>query len=94
MATNIQRWQAICDALLNKTSTQAQSSRLARALCEQYGSVFAYDEANNDVKARLALDMLRKLAINCVKSTESTQAASLAALSATANTDIDFQEGP
>lgn len=94
MATNVQRWQAICDALLNKTSTPAQSNRLAKALCEQDGSGIAYEEGTNDVKAGMAMERIRKFAINSVKSTEATTAASLAALNAVANIDSDFQEGP
>lgn len=94
MATNVQRWQAICDGIMNKTATPTQADRLGKALCEQDGFGSAYAAGTNDVKAGLALARIRNYAINTVKSVEAGAAAQAAALSAVANTDSDFQEGP
>lgn len=93
MATNVQRWQAICDALLNKTATAGQADRLAKSLCEQDGMGAQYTAGTNEVKAGLALARIRNYAINTVKSTEASAAASVAAIAATATTDNDFREG-
>lgn len=79
MATNIQRAQAICDAIMNKTVTTAQMMRLGSALAQQAGRSAEFDSATNDQKARFLVAQVRAFCVNTVIAAESSTAANAAA---------------
>ena len=94
MATEEQRVTAICDALVNQASTPAQRNRLGTALATEAGRLAEYQAATNAAKARIFLDVTRRLFLNIVRSTEATSAANSAAVAAAANAEASLPETP
>lgn len=94
MATNLQRMQAIANALINGTATPAQLGRLGEALAK-HGSAYAeYVAADNAGKAGIALREMRRLLLGVIKAAETSEAVQQAASDAGAAVDADFPEAP
>lgn len=82
MATNAVRWQAICDGLLNRTTTAAEQARLGSALAHGVDAT-AYAAMTNGEKLAYAVSAMRQLLMQRVKFAEG-DAAEQAARDATA----------
>lgn len=94
MPTEIQRVQAICNAIVNGTATQAQMDRLGQAAAISLGRLSEYQAGTNTQKARITLDWIRADCINTIKSTEASAAATAAANAAAASADGALPESP
>lgn len=92
MATLSARVQAIADALINRTSTAAQQTRMADAFARNR----QMDPAtlNQAQKAQLLLDAFFEFGIGEMRRAESQQAAQTAASSAAAQVNTDFTPTP
>ncbi len=93
MATNIQRMQAVGDALINGVATASQLSRLGEALAKN-GSVHSeyVAAATNGEKAAIAVRELRKMLIGVIKNVEAESAIQNAASSTHSAVDAQFQD--
>lgn len=67
MATNVQRTTAICDALVNGTSTQAQQLELAEALFTYGPSLTPFAELTNAQKAAIIPQAFRQYGLDKVR---------------------------
>lgn len=74
MATNIQRTAAICDAIINATSTTEQQTLLAQALYSPGLSGRTYDQLTNAEKAAIIPAATRAWAIARVRDYNQTVA--------------------
>ena len=92
MATNAQRWNAICDALVNGTATDGQKLRLGRAVAARDGMLEQFDEATNGQKVGIAGQSMRRLALNMVRGFEGESAGSAAHAAAVGQVGSDFPE--
>lgn len=92
MATNIQRWQSIGDALLNRTATAAQLTRLGLAIAKQGPDIAAYNAMSSSEKAGYVLAYLRRHLLNLVKESEAATAVAAARDAAASGVNTDFAE--
>jgi hypothetical protein len=90
MATNAQRVQAIGDALINGTATQAQLSRLGRALAYSEARLAEFDAATPAQQAGILLACLLTQCKARLKDLESQEAVASAKATAAAQVDADF----
>ncbi len=92
MATNAQRAQAICDAIINGTATQAQMNRIASAMLALDGR----DPSASTLaqKAESLVASLRSYCLQAVKRHEGEVAAQAARLSNAATVESGFVEAP
>lgn len=90
MATDIQRAQAIADALYNATATQQQLARVGGALAAQVGHKAAYDAGDNSAKATIAVNAFRAIVVNAIKDSEARTASQAAANAAVAAVSVEF----
>lgn len=93
MATNLQRWTAICDAIVNGTATDNQKLRLGRALANKDGLLEEFDAGTNSQKLTIAVQCARRHVINLVRAFESDGAGVAASAAAAASVNNDFVEG-
>lgn len=93
MATNLQRWNAICDALVNGAATDAQKLRLGRAVAARYGLIGQFDSGTDAQKLELSVQGIRRMALNLVRDFEGSEAAEAAHAAAANQADDDFGEG-
>ena len=95
MATHVQRWQAICNALLNQPATAAQMLRLGAALALAVPSHNAesYETMTNEQKAEFVLTHLRRYLVGFVKMQDQREAAAIAAAAAE-NIENEFPVAP
>lgn len=95
MATESVRWQAYCDAMTNQSTSLAICSRLAVAYCTSADRISEYNAAGtNNAKARIALDVARRFAIDIVKATEASAAGNSAAQAAADDAESSLPESP
>lgn len=94
MATEDQRFQAICDALMNQASTAGQRNRIGTAIAIEIGRIAEYQAGTSTQKARIALDGTRGLFLSMIRSTEASAAANAAAETAAANAANALPETP
>lgn len=95
MATFVQRWQSVGDALLNTVASVTQLGRLATAVCFHQGRLADYIAApTNAAKAEVAVQCLRSLLLAVVKNYESEAAVMSARQSAAVTVDTDFAGTP
>jgi hypothetical protein len=66
MATGIERWTALCNALVNGPATVAQRTRLANALAHRYGNPGKYAGMTNEEKAKEAMSWVRAMMVDIV----------------------------
>lgn len=93
MATRIQRTQAICDALLNRTATPAELDRIASAIADSAGRLGEYVAGTSAEKAAIFLQVVRKWFLDQIKSKEAAQAVKAAEVTSHNQVDNDFVEG-
>lgn len=93
MATNLQRWTAICDALVNGTATDAQKLRLGRAVASRDGMLEQFDTGTNAQKLEISVQGVRRMALNLVRAFEGEQAGTAAHTAAVGQVGADFPEG-
>lgn len=94
MATTVQRWQAIGDALLNRAATQSELTRLGLAIAKQGPDLAAYNAMSNSSKAEYVLAYLRRHLLHLVKDTEAATAVAQARDTTAAAVSADFAETP
>lgn len=94
MATNAQRAQSFCDALLNRPATPLEINRVGTALARQAGKAAEYQSATQDGKAAILIAEMRSYVVGVVKSTEASVAAQAAANTAVLNVDIELAAAP
>jgi hypothetical protein len=92
MATNLQRWTAICDALVNGTATDAQKLRLGRAVAWKDGRLEEFDAGTNAQKLEISVHGIQRLAVNLVRVFEGESAGSAAHAAAVAAVGNDFPD--
>jgi hypothetical protein len=94
MATPVQRWQSIGDALLNGTATQTQLLRLGRSFAYLAVETDLFNAMTNAQKAQYSLDALFMYLKKQVKRMDSEIAAATAATNATSAVDTEFAPVP
>lgn len=95
MATFVQRWQSIGDALLNAVAPAAKLGRLAEAVCYSQGRLHEYQAAStNALKAEIAVQCIRGALLALVKTYEADVAVSAARQTTSATVDTDFAGAP
>jgi hypothetical protein len=94
MATPIQRWQAIGDALLNKTATPSQLLRLGQAYAYNTQQTDMFEAMTNTEKAQYCLDRTMMYAMAQIRKMDSEKAAATAAATAGAAVDTEFAPAP
>lgn len=94
MATNIQRGQAIGNALINGTATLAQLDRLGRALAYREAQLQTYENSDNDGKASIFIEAFRSFCIRALKDYESLAAEQAAKEAAASKVETDFPQAP
>ena len=72
MATNAQRWQAFCDALVNRTATAAEQDALGEALYARTEAEWAL--LTSTQKLAEALKLARRWANSTIKNYKDEQA--------------------
>jgi len=92
MATRAQRWQTLCDSLLNATASVAQQTRLANACL----SVRNMDPAGmtNGQKIDIGIETFRDFGLGLMRRSEGDAAALSAQASVAAQVGADFAEAP
>ena len=94
MATQVQRAQAICDALLNAPATPAQIDRLGRALATAEARLAEYEPATAAQKAAFVVAHFRNYALSAVRGVEQGSAVNTAIASTAADVASGFPETP
>lgn len=95
MATFVQRWQSIGDALLNAVASVSQLNRLAEAVCYSQSRLAEYRAAGtNALKSEIAMQCLRAVLLGLIKNFEGETAISAARASTTTTVDTDFAGAP
>lgn len=94
MATNIQRWQAIGDALLNRSATAAQLSKLGLAIASKGPAMDEYMGLTSNAKAGYALAHLRRHMLSMAKEYYRAAAVTQAVDNTSASIDAEFAEAP
>lgn len=94
MATNLQRVQAYCDALLNAAASPAQIDRLGIAFATDAARLGEYQAATQAQKLRIFLDCARSFHINLLMRTEAASASQTAANAAAAAAETALPETP
>jgi hypothetical protein len=94
MSSYAARIQAIGDAILNKTATQAQLDHLGRALASAVSMDAEYAAMTQGEKATFAVERVRTILVGLVKRYDALTASADAASSATAAVDTEFATAP
>lgn len=94
MATPIQRWQSIGDALLNQVATPAQLLRLGQAYAYSTQQSNMFDAMTNTEKAQYCIDRTMAYATALVRKMDSDKASATAAATAGAAVDTEFAPAP
>lgn len=82
MRNPVQRITAICDALVNNSATPAQIARVGVALAARFGRVGEYNIADNQGKATIATQCVRRVLLDIVREYEGSAAAATASATA------------
>lgn len=93
MATNIQRAQAICDAIMNTSVASSQLLRLGEAFARQAGRMDEWNTATNDQRAGFLVGEVRAFCVNTVIAAESSVASNAAAKEAADQAAADYSGG-
>lgn len=95
MATSVQRWSALCEALLGKPATPAQMLHLGQSLSASIGVLGPgqFDLMTNTQKADYCIRHARKHFIQLVIDYD-VQAAAAAAIAAVPDPNIEFADTP
>lgn len=94
MATPIQRWQSIGDALLNSAATQSQLLRLGQSFAYIAQELDAFNAMTNNEKALYSLNAMLTHAKKQVRRMDSELAAATAATNVATSVDTEFVPVP
>lgn len=92
MATKVQRVQAWADALLNRTVTPTELTRLGEAIADAAGRLQEYQTGTNSDKATVVLQENRRWVIGHIKAREAAAAITSTTTSIHNSVDLDFAE--